>query len=279
MRKVKPLNDFIFKKLFGEKGNEDILISFINAVLKRTKKEPIVEIEIIDNKQLTKELILDKTGIIDVRAKTSKGENIDIEVQLTDQGNMDKRTLFYWGKMYLENIKQGQDYTSLEKVITINILDFEFLGTESYQSSFHLWEDIEKDYMLTDVVEIHFLELPKFRKKKDKDYRENAIERWLMFLEKDTPETTLKELMSLDTAIEKAEQKIEYLSSDEETMRIYYERERSLHERANMISSAEARGLEKGKLEIAKNLLDMNISIEQIVLATGLTEEEINKIK
>lgn len=54
MRKVKPLNDFIFKKIFGEKGNEDILISFINAVLKRTNKEPIVEIEIVDNKQLTK---------------------------------------------------------------------------------------------------------------------------------------------------------------------------------------------------------------------------------
>ena len=99
-----------------------------------------------------------------------------------------------------------------------------------------------------------------------------------MFLEKDISETTLKELISLDTAIEKAEQKIEYLSSDEEAMRIYYERERSLHERANMISSAEARGVEKGKLEIAKNLLDMKISIEQIVLATGLTEEEINKI-
>ena len=264
MRKVKPLNDFIFKKLFGEKGNEDILISFINAVLKRTKKEPIVEIEIIDNKQLTKELILDKTGIIDVRAKTSKGENIDIEVQLTDQGNMDKRTLFYWGKMYLENINQGQDYTSLEKVITINILDFEFLGTENYQSSFHLWEDIEKDYMLTDVVEIHFLELPKFRRKKDKDYRENAIERWLMFLEKDTPETTLKELMSLDTAIEKAEQKIEYLSSDEETMRIYYERERSLHERANMISSAEERGdLNRAKIAI-RNMLSKGMSKELI---------------
>ena len=103
MRKVKPLNDFIFKKIFGEKGNEDILISFINAVLKRTNKEPIIEI--IDNKQLTKEVINDKTSIIDVRARTAKGENVDIEVQLTDQGNMDKRTLFYWGKMYLENIK------------------------------------------------------------------------------------------------------------------------------------------------------------------------------
>ena len=274
MRKIKPLNDFIFKKVFGEKGNEDILISFINAVLKRTKKEPIVEIEIIENKQLTKELILDKTGIIDVRAITSKGENIDIEVQLTDQGNMDKRTLFYWGKMYLENIKQGQDYTTLEKVITINILDFEFLGTNSYQSSFHLWEDIEKDYMLTDVVEIHFLELPKFRNKKNKDYRENAVERWLAFLEKDISETTLKELMSLDTAIEKAEQKIECLSSDEETMRIYYERERSLHERANMIRSAEKRG----KLEVAKNLLDI-LEDEVIAEKTGLDIAEIRELR
>lgn len=278
MRKVKPLNDFIFKKIFGEKGNEDILISFINAVIKRTKKEPIVEVEIIDNKQLTKDLILDKTGIIDVRAKTSKGENIDIEVQLTDQGNMDKRTLFYWGKMYLENIKQGQDYTSLEKVITINILDFEFLGTESYQSSFHLWEDVEKEYMLTDVVEIHFLELPKFRRKKDKDYRENDIERWLMFLEKDISETTLKELMSLDTAIEKAEQKIEYLSSDKEAMRIYYERERSLHERANMISSAEVRAEKKAKLEIANNLLDV-LDDETISIKTGLNIEEIKSLR
>ena len=219
-------------------------------------------------------MILDKTGIIDVRAKTSKGENIDIEVQLTDQGNMDKRTLFYWGKMYLENIKQGQDYTSLEKVITINILDFDFLGTESYQSSFHLWEDIEKDYMLTDIVEIHFLELPKFRKKKNKDYRENDIERWLMFLEKDISETTLKELMSLDAAIEKAEEKIEYLSSDEETMKIYYERERSLYERANMISSAEKRA----KLEVAKNLLDV-LNDEVIAEKTGLDITEIKELR
>lgn len=80
MRKVKPLNDFIFKKIFGEKGNEDILISFINAVLNRTSREVITEIEIVNNKELSKDVINDKTGIIDVRAKTSKGENIDIEV-------------------------------------------------------------------------------------------------------------------------------------------------------------------------------------------------------
>lgn len=280
MRKVKPLNDFIFKKIFGEKGNEDILISFINAVLKRTNKESIIEIEIIDNKQLTKEVINDKTGIIDVRARTSKGENIDIEVQLTDQGNMDKRTLFYWGKMYLQNIKQGEDYTSLEKVITINILDFDYLKTESYQSSFHLWEDIEKDYMLTDMVEIHFLELPKFRRKQNKNYKNNAIERWLAFLEKDIPEATLKELMDLEPAIEKAEKRIEYLSSDEETMNTYWERERSLHERANMINSAEQRGKEEG-INLTKKVFKLAAKgepISNIANICGISEDEVKEI-
>lgn len=92
--------------------------------------------------------------------------------------------------------------------------------------------------------------------------------------------------MSLDTAIEKAEQKIEYLSSDEEAMRIYYERERSLHERANMISSAEARGLEKGiekgieqgKIEVAKNLLDV-LDDKTIAAKTGLSIEEVKALR
>ncbi|MEG0153532.1 MAG: Rpn family recombination-promoting nuclease/putative transposase [Niameybacter sp.] len=278
MRKIKPLNDFIFKKLFGEKGNEDILVAFLNAILKRTHHEPIVEVEIIENKELSKELIEDKTGIIDVRAKTAEGEQVDIEVQLTNQGNMDKRTLFYWGKLYLEGIKQGQDYNTLSKVITINLLDFEFLGTKNYQSSFHLWEDIEKDYLLTDVVEIHFLELPKFRKLQQKDYKENAIERWLAFLEKDTSETTLKELMDMEPAIYKAENKLEYLSSDPKTMDLYWERERSLHERANMINSAEQRGREEEKREIARGLKQAGVSIEIISATTGISNEEIKNL-
>ena len=199
---------------------------------------------------------------------------------MTDQGNMDKRTLFYWGKMYLENIKKGEDYTTLEKVITINILDFEYLRTESYQSSFHLWEDIEKNYMLTDMVEIHFLELPKFRRKQNKNLRDNEIERWLAFLEKDIPETTLKELMNLEPAIEKAEKRIEYLSSDEETMNTYWERERSLHERANMISSAEQRGeLNRAKVGI-KNMLEKGMDktlIAEILEVDIALVEEVSK--
>ena len=81
-------------------------------------------------------------------------------------------------------------------------------------------------------------------------------------------------MLSVEEAIKKAEQLLADLSSDEETMRIYYERERSLHERANMISSAE----KKAKLEIAKNLLDI-LDDETIAEKTGLDVEEVKILR
>ncbi|MEF9953585.1 MAG: Rpn family recombination-promoting nuclease/putative transposase, partial [Clostridium sp.] len=191
MRRLKPLNDFIFKKLFGEEETKDNLIALLNAIL--------------DNKELVKELVDDKTGILDVRAKTSDGTQIDIEIQLTNQHNMDKRTLWYWGKLFNQGISKGEDYNKLSKVITINILDFEYIPLEKFHSKFHLWEDEDKDYMLTDLIEIHFIEIAKFRKLIHKDLKDNKLHRWLTFLREDISENELKELMEMDKDIKKAE--------------------------------------------------------------------------
>ena len=282
MRKIKPLNDFIFKKLFGEKGNEDILLSFLNAVLQKTSADLIEEVEIIENKELTKELIEDKTGIIDVRARTQKGEEIDIEVQLTNQGNMEKRTIFYLSKLYINGIKQGEDYAKLPRVITINLLDFEVLGTKNYHSSFHFWEDEEKEYMLTDVAEIHFLEYPKFRRQCITDFEHNPMARWLAFLEKDIPEDVLRELVKMEPAMQKAEDKLEYLSSDEETMGIYLAREKSLHDQANMVNTAEERGIQRGiqqeKQKTAIKLLQAGMTVDSIMDITELSRIEIEAL-
>lgn len=71
--------------------------------------------------------------------------------------------------------------------------------------------------------------------------------------------------MNLEPAVEKAEKRIEYLSSDEETMNTYWERERSLHERANMINSAEQRGdLNRAKVAI-RNMLEKGMGTELII--------------
>ncbi|MCY6482822.1 Rpn family recombination-promoting nuclease/putative transposase [Clostridium aestuarii] len=278
MKRLKPLNDYIFKKLFGENEVKDNLVAFLNAVLDRKDRERLVTLEIVDNKELTRELINDKTAILDVRAKTEDGTQIDIEVQLTNQHNMDKRTLFYWGKLFNEKIAKGEDYKKLKKVITINILDFDYINLDKFHTKFHLWEDESKDYMLTDLVEIHFVELPKFNKLEEKNLKEDRLQRWLTFFNKDISEEKLKELMELDTDIKRAEERLEYLSSDKKTIEIYKAREKSLHERANMISSAIEEGENKKAIEIAKNLLDL-LDIETIATKTGLSIEIVKSLK
>ena len=289
MERLKPTNDFIFKKLFGETGDENILISFLNAVLKKTHK-PISEIIINDDTELTAELLDDKMGRIDVRARTIEGEEIDIEVQITDQKNMDKRTLFYWSKLYLEGITKGKDYKELTKVITINILDFEFTNIDKYHSSYHLWEDEDKNYRLTDIVEIHFIELPKFRRIIEKNYREDILQMWMMFFQQDTSREVLMEMSEIEPAIKQAEDKLEYLSSDPRTIARYRARENSEHERANIYSSGVERGLEQGlaqgieqgleqaKYMLAQNLLDV-LDDYQIATKTGLSLEEVQELR
>jgi len=263
----------------GEEESKDNLISFLNAVLDADDKKKLVSIDIIDNKELTKELIFDKTGRLDVRARTADGMQIDIEVQLTNRNNMEKRTMFYWGKLFLEGIRKGDDYINLKKVITINILDFDFLDIDKFHSQYHLWEDGEDNYLLTDLVEIHFIEMPKFRRFMGRDLKGNSLHRWLAFFDLMLSESDLKELIEMDSAIKRAEMKLEYLGSDEQTLALYNAREDSLHDRANMISSAKAEGKTEKAVEVTRKLLFLNLPVSAISEATELTVEKIEEIK
>lgn len=79
----------------------------------------------------------------------------------------------------------------------------------------------------------------------------------------------------MDSDIRRAEERLEYLSSDAKTIEIYKAREKSLHERANMISSAK----DEGKIEVVKNALKEGLSIEMISKITGKSIDEIKEIK
>ena len=93
--------------------------------------------------------------------------------------------------------------------------------------------------------------------------------------------------MELDSAIKRTEQKLEYLSSDEETLALYRAREDSLHERANLIYSAKmegkmegrTEGIEEGVLKVAQNMLAKKMALDLIAEATGLSMEEIKKLQ
>jgi predicted transposase/invertase (TIGR01784 family) len=287
MERLKPLNDYIFQKLMGEKGDEEQLLGFLNAVLARTNRDKLASVEILEDKTFSPDIIGDKTSDLDVRATTDRGEKINIEVQLKDLHNMDKRSLMYWCREYLKDIASGDDYNSLPKVITINIVNFDYIPLESYHTSFHLREDQKKDYILTDTLEIHFINMVKFRQQKEKDIKNNSLERWLSFFDETTPEETLQEVMKMDATIQKTAERMQFLARDKETLRRYHLREMGMSDWTTSINTALEKGEAKGrlegekkaKLEVAKNALSAGVSIDMVQALTGLDAATIKNLQ
>jgi predicted transposase/invertase (TIGR01784 family) len=262
----------------GEKGDEEQLLAFLNAVLKRTGKGEFASIEIIENKVFLAEIIGDKTSILDVRAVMGDGTKANVEVQLRNFGNMDKRILFYWSLGYTKGIKAGQDYGELPDVIAINIIDFEFVPVNDFHTSFHLWEDFHKECMLTDALEIHFIDMVKFRRLKEKDIVNDPLHRWLTFFDKNTNNKTLEEVINMDTAIQKAQDRISFVRSSEEELRVYQMREMAMMDYTSGMNFARREGLAKGISQVARSMKKASIPLSQITLCTGLSEDEVNRL-
>jgi len=276
MERLNPLNDFLFLKLMGEEGNELQCLAFLNAVLNSKNKAPINVIKILENRSITADLAGNKSCVLDVRVETDKGEKVNIEVQLKDLHNMEKRTVFYWGEEFTKGIGKGDDYIDLPKVITINIVNYDQIKLGDFHTCFHLWEDEHKDYLLTDVLEIHFLNMIKFRKLKTGNKEKNPLERWLTFFDKESTEDEIKEVISMDSAISIANDRLAYVSQDQDVRRIYEMRERALRDRTTEMNTA----IEKREIEIAKKLIKRNRPLEEISEDTGLdikTLESLNK--
>ncbi|MDR1417116.1 MAG: Rpn family recombination-promoting nuclease/putative transposase, partial [Prevotellaceae bacterium] len=92
-QRLNPLNDYLFMKYMGEKGDEEQLAAFLSVVLQKTNRRGITSVEIIENKAMSAEIIGDKSSVLDVRATLDDGTKVNIEVQLRNLYNMDKRSL------------------------------------------------------------------------------------------------------------------------------------------------------------------------------------------
>ncbi|MGU8770773.1 Rpn family recombination-promoting nuclease/putative transposase [Clostridium perfringens] len=284
---LNPQIDFVFKKIFGTEKNKPILINFLNAVIKPIT--PIKDVE-IKNNDIDKDFIEDKFSRLDVKATTSNKEHINIEIQVKNEYNMIQRTLYYWSKMYSEQIQNRDNYSKLERTVCINILNFKYLKNDKYHNAYRL-KEITSNEELTDLQEIHFIELPKFNEIGNKEYVENiekmdALEKWLEFLVE--PESnTVRQLELSNEEIKLAKSELYRLSMDSKEREQYNMREKAIYDRISALENAEAKGKFEGKLEgkaeekleIAKKLLIADVDINIIISSTGLTEEEILKIQ
>ena len=281
-----PKMDFVFKNIFGSEKNPNILISFLNATLK--PKDLITSVE-IKNTDLNKGYIEDKFSRLDVKATTSNNEIINIEIQLKNEYNMIKRSLYYWSKLYSEQLHEGEDYSILKRTICINILNFKYLKTRKFHSGYRL-KEIYSNEELSDVAEIHFIEIPKLEEGSDE---KDMLVAWIEFLKDPESEKVRSLEMSIDE-IRQAKDELIRMSNDDTQRELYEMRAKTLKDKISALNEAERKGMQKGMqkgikegmqkgekkkaLEIAKSMIDMGLDKKTISKTTGLDLSEIEKL-
>ena len=281
-----PKMDFVFKNIFGSEKNPNILISFLNATLK--PKDLITSVE-IKNTDLNKGYIEDKFSRLDVKATTSNNEIINIEIQLKNEYNMIKRSLYYWSKLYSEQLNEGEDYSILKRTICINILNFKYLKTRKFHSGYRL-KEIYSNEELSDVAEIHFIEIPKLEEGSDE---KDMLVAWIEFLKDPESEKVRSLEMSIDE-IRQAKDELIRMSNDDTQRELYEMRAKTLKDKISALNEAGRKGMQKGMqkgikegmqkgekkkaLEIAKSMIDMGLDKKTISKTTGLDLSEIEKL-
>ena len=153
--------DYAFKQLFGSEKNKESTVVFLNAILQRTGRDIIKEI-VFREQEVGGTYERDKQSRLDIVVLTQADELINIEMQVANQDDMVKRTLYYWSRLFSSQLIRGQGYQNLRPTITINICDFIlFSQTEHYHSTYHLYEDtvLKRLDPRVDVQEIHFIGL------------------------------------------------------------------------------------------------------------------------
>ena len=267
---LNPKIDFVFKKIFGSEEHPEILISFLNAVLK--PKKPIVSVE-IKNSDLEKEYIEDKFSRLDVTALTSNKEIINIEIQLKNEYNMIQRSLYYWSKLYEEQLSEGDRYDKLSRTVCINILDFKYLKNDRFHNGYRL-KEIETNEELTDLQEIHFIEIPKLKRFESTEEIVDLLEGWVEFL-RDPESEVIRKLEMSNKEIREAKDELYRLSRNSKERELYYLREKSLRDEISALANAKEKGLKEGlkqglfegKLESARSFLDI---LDDDTIATKL---------
>ena len=279
---LNPKNDYVFKRLFGSVGNETITKNLLSCILQQN----ITDVQLDCNPILEKNLLDDKVGILDIKAKIDNTTNVDIEMQVTDHKNIEKRILFYLSKMYTKTIKKSQDYNSLEKCIAILISNYNIDIIKNIPKYITKWNIREEEYqkiVLTDVMEIYIIEINKFKDYKEKS-NHNSLNSWIEFIE--SPEV----VDMSNKEIQKAKKVLEEISQDEHEQYLAELREKYIMDQKAIEDAGYDKGLKAGieqginqginqrNKQIAKKMLNEEIDLDTISRITGLSIQELKNL-
>ena len=272
------LNDYFMRYM----GHEHILKNLINSVRIDANQEPFEYIEVLNTFNL-KENVFDKESIADVKAKTKSGETIIIEIQRIGNHSFIYRSLYYWAKNYFTNLKSKDIYSDLTPVISINILDFNLIKYIDKPHSCYFIKELETNHILTNHLELHFLELRKF----SNSYNlYEGLSDWFEFLNsKDKLEDTMEILVKKNPIMKEVYDEYNKFVNSNDLYNGYSNYERDYfnvlmlnEERIKGIEEGMKKGIEQEKYSLARNMKNKNMDLNLISELTGLSIEKIEEL-
>jgi predicted transposase/invertase (TIGR01784 family) len=176
---IDPKVDYAFKRLFGSQANRPLLVHLLNAVLQPPPDQLVAALEIL-NPFNDKDALDDKLSVVDIKAQDQHGRQFTIEMQLVAYGDFPRRVLYYWARLYQQQLHHSEDYYQLRPTISICFVNRPlFPKVEPYHLRFKLLE-ASQQLTFTEDLAIHMLELSKF--KRNADELASALDTWLYFL-------------------------------------------------------------------------------------------------
>ena len=274
--------DWAAKHILRDKSNFDILEGFLTALLEK-------DIKIINllESESNREDETDKFNRVDLLTVDDKGEHIIIEIQNEREVHYLERLLYGTSKLIVENLKLGESYKKIKKVISVSILyftlgekvdDYVYYGNTEFRG-IHTKNPLilkrkEKETIKTietkDIYpEYYLIEVEKFE-----NVIQSDLDEWIYFLKN---ESIRDDFTSKN--IKKVQEKLDILKMSKDERKRYERYLMNLASEIDIIEGAREEGIEEGRKETAKNMIKFGMGIEDIAKITGLAMSEIEEIE
>ncbi len=269
---VNPFTDFGFKKLFGEEVNKDLLIDFLNNLL--VDEQQIKDLTYLKNEHISSS-DTERKAIFDLYCENERGEKFIVELQKAKQNFFKDRSVYYSTFPIQEQAKQGKWNFELKAVYTIGILDFIFDDHKNEPEKLvHKIKlsDIEKNTVFYEKLTYIYLEMPKFIKTEEE--LKTKFDKWLYVL-KHLPDLQDRPKALQERIFEKLFKTAEIAKFTQKERLEYEDSLKYYRDLRNVIDTA----VSEKVLIIAKQMKKDREPIEKIIKYTGLSKEEIEKLK
>jgi len=270
---VNPFTDIGFKRIFGQEISKPVLIAFLNALLAGERN--IVDVQFLDKEQ-PGDSADDRSLIYDVYCKLENGDHIIVEMQNKSQPFFKNRSIYYISRSISRQGEPGLAWRyDVKAVYMIALLNFrrDDISTE-FRTDVALM-DMKYKTLFSDKVRLIYLQLPYFTK--ELGDCETLLER-LIYVLKNMDVLQRMPWLAQDAVFQKLASIADVASLSKNERSDYDRNLRKYRDTVAVMEGQYMEGRAEGRMEVARNLRKMGMSVSDIVQATGLTEEEINTL-